>query len=232
MIAKYKKGSYKLSAVAILLVVALGAVLLTNVSENGKSSEPDVQDQAGSTKIEIPSIYHGHEWTNSLYRALDFRKFDFKVPDYLPEGNQLDNVSINESSLKPDDPERYLKSVTISFVSNPRTKNERTMEVEVAAAGRENMLEHNHLWGASYSRLSEKLPEYRQEPAKIGNVKGVLFTDKRPYKNSSETGKSFYWNDDGVWYAINYYKEYLSQEELANSGAILCPPAAGSACTL
>lgn len=224
MIAKFKKGSYKVSAVAILLIVALGAIFLTNASNTRKNSEPDVQVQAGSTKIEIPSLYHGREWTNSLYRALDFRKFDFKVPDYLPEGYQLDNVSISESSLKPDDPERYLRSVTISFVSNPRTKNERTMEVNVAAAGRENMLEHDRLWGASYSRLSEKLPEYRQEPAKIGNVKGILFTDKRPYKHRPETGKSFYWNDDGVWYAINYYKEYLSQEELAKMVQSFVPP--------
>lgn len=216
MIAKFKKGSYKLSAVAILFVVALGAVLLTNASNTKKSSEPDVKAQEGSTKIEIPSSMDKSPlWFNSLDRALDYKKFDFKVPDYVPESYQLEHVVINESSMMPDDSERYLKTVTISFVSNFGTKNERKLDVVAAAAGRENMLEHGLLAGAHYSRLSEKLPEYRQEPAKIGNVRGILFTDKRAMKNRPETGKSFYWNDHGVWYAVNYYSEHMSQEELA-----------------
>lgn len=216
MIAKFKKGSYKLSAIAILFVVTLGAVFLTNANTE-KSSEPDVkaQEGGGSTKIEIPpSMDKSPLWFHSLGRALDYKKFDFKVPDYVPESYQLEHVVINESSMMPDDPERYLKTVTISFVSNFGTKNERKLDVVAAAAGRENMLEHGLLAGAHYSRLSEKLPEYRQEPAKIGNVRGILFTDKRAMKNRPETGKSFYWNDHGVWYAVNYYSEHMSQEEL------------------
>ncbi|WP_438346971.1 hypothetical protein ACP8HI_14650 [Paenibacillus sp. FA6] len=103
---------------------------------------------------------------------------------------------------------------TIYHLPHFGRKNENTIEVSVAI-GNGNLLEHNQLRGAHYPQEPNETPEYRQEAVTIGSVTGTLFTDTRRYKSIPETGKSFYWQDDGIWYAINYYSEFMTQEEMA-----------------
>ncbi|SFL00644.1 bla regulator protein blaR1 [Paenibacillus sp. 1_12] len=210
MITKFKKGSYKLSAAAILFVLALSVILLTNASD----SESDVTTPAANSKGALPSIYNdSFIWFNSLDRALDFPKYTFKVVDYLPEGYQMRDVLYSKSFTRSNDAD-LIDVTSITFVSNFGNRNENTITVSTAI-GNGNLLEHNQLLGAHYPQGTNETPEYQQEFVTIGNVKGTLFTDTRRYKQRPETGKSFYWQDDSVWYAIDYYSEYMSQEELA-----------------
>ncbi|WP_026021289.1 hypothetical protein [Paenibacillus senegalensis] len=46
MITKFKKGSYKISLAAILLVLVLGAVLLTDALDDGKGAKLDTSIKA------------------------------------------------------------------------------------------------------------------------------------------------------------------------------------------
>lgn len=213
MITEFKKGSYKLSAAAIVLLLALSAVLLTNSTDDAKEDTITGNvTQVASPKGKLPSYYDdGFSWFNSLDRALDFPKFNFKVPDYLPEGYQFSGVLYYKNFTGPNDVD-LIDVASITFVSDFGGTNENTIEVS-AAIGNGSLLEHQQLRGAPQA-LNET-PEYRQETITIGSVTGTLFTDKRLYKSRPETGKSFYWQDGAVWYAINYYSEYMTQEEMA-----------------
>lgn len=214
MIHTFKKGSYKLFATAILLIVALGAIFLTIAIDDGKSTVLDTTDQAASPNRELSPVYdNSFSWFSSLDRALDFPKYDFKVPDYLPIGYQLENILYSRNFSNTDHTD-IIDVVSISFVANFGTNHEQRIEM-IASKGQGNLLEHNQLWGANYPYHNAKeTPKYRQKAVMIGNTEGTLFTDKRTLKQKPETSKSFYWQDDSVWYAINYYNEHLSQEDL------------------
>ncbi|MBO7746713.1 hypothetical protein I8J29_21070 [Paenibacillus sp. MWE-103] len=213
MIAKFKKDSYKLSAAAILFVLVLSSILLTNATDARKGTESAVAVQATNLGLDLYPIYNdSFRWFHSLGRALDFPKYAFKVPDYLPEGYRFENVLYYRNFTRPNDAD-LIDVASITFVANFGQKNEQTIEIK-ASKGNGNLLEHNQLRGAHFQRANET-PEYRQEAVTISDVKGILFTDKRRYKQRPETGKSFYWQDGGVSYTIDYYSEHMSQDELA-----------------
>ncbi|MFM1653895.1 M56 family metallopeptidase [Brevibacillus sp. B_LB10_24] len=82
MIKSFKKGSYKLSAVAVLCVGILGAVTLTN------AGEPILAGSAGSVKaaddrvlFESPNRAYGN-----LEKTAEISDFAFMVPAALPDG--------------------------------------------------------------------------------------------------------------------------------------------------
>ncbi|WP_341282670.1 M56 family metallopeptidase [Paenibacillus sp. FSL H8-0537] len=214
MIAKFKKGSYKLSAAAILSVIVLSAILLTNASDPEKGAELDMVTQAAIPSLDLYPMYNdSFRWFHSLDRALDFPKYNFKIPDYLPEGYQFENVLYSKNFTSANDT-NLIDVASITFVANFGKKNKQIIEVK-ASIGNGNLLEHNQLRGAAqYPQSANETPQYRQETMTIGDVKGTLFTDKRRDKQRPETGTSFYWQDDNIWYAIDYYSEYISQEEL------------------
>lgn len=217
MITKFKEGSYKLSAAAILLVIVLGALLLTNASDAGKDTGLDMAEPSVNPGLNLYPAYNDRfRWFHSLDRALDFPKYNYKVPDYLPEGYHLDAISYYKNVTNINDTDPILDVASVTFVSNFGQKNEQIIEVK-ASKGKGNLLEEGELRGAPYAQIPpnpNKPLEYRQEAVTIGNVKGTLFTEMRRDKKRPETGKSFYWQDDNVWYAIDYYSGYMSQEDL------------------
>ncbi|QAY65844.1 M56 family metallopeptidase [Paenibacillus protaetiae] len=215
MIAKFKQGSYRLSAIAILLILVLGAVVLTNgnVESNAPQAAGSKQTNTVSS-FQIDRLIPSSKWFNNLDRALDFSTFDFKVPDYLPEGYHLKNVELNENFSKRNKAD-LIEFVTINFVSDFGQADERNIVV-YASKGKGTLLEHNLLWGASYSQEPDHAPSYKQEDLIVGDVNGVMYTDKMPrYKQKPATAKSFVWQDNDVTYSINYFSDDLSQGELA-----------------
>ncbi len=215
MIAKFKEGSSKLSVAAILSIFMLGAVLLTNAnveSNAAKSIEASKENTVSSFQIDrlIPS----YKWFNNLDRALAFAKFDFKVPDDLPQGYRLENIDLGENFSKANKAD-LVEYVSLTFVSNFGQQNERNMEV-YAARGSGTLLEHQLLWGAAHSQEQGRALSYRQEDVTFGDRQGVVYTSsKAKYKQKPETAQSFVWQENGITYAINYYSKDLEQEELA-----------------
>lgn len=219
MITKFKQGSYRLSAVAILLILVLGAVVLTNANVESNASQAAYSKPKNTvSSFQIDRLIPSFKWFNNLNRALAFSKFDFKVPDYLPEGYHLQDVELNEnfsSAHKAD----LIEFVTITFVSNFGHTDEQNIVV-YASKGKGTLLEHNLLWGASSSHFQNtqepgRVLSYKQEDLIVGDVKGVLYTGKMPrYKQKPATAKSFVWQDNDVTYSINYFSNDLSQDEL------------------
>ncbi|WP_186320334.1 peptidase M56 [Paenibacillus sp. Y412MC10] len=227
MIPKYNKGRYMVSvAVIVVLIIAAGAVLLTQGNKTGEHNSSDQNTQTApqahsvSFKIERPMDWF--KWFHSLDRAADFSKFEYKVPDYLPDGYQLRNVDQNMLFSTPDRRD-LLDVVTISFVSQFGNNNEQNIEI-VASKGPGNMLEQGLLWGAPRSSSSETVeaPSFQEEQVTLGHVTGVQYTKTQGTERKPNGATSFVWQDGGVSYAINYYsgKETSKEKLLLHRGTL------------
>ncbi|WP_338551341.1 M56 family metallopeptidase [Paenibacillus sp. KS-LC4] len=214
MITRFKQGSYKLSATAVLLICFLSAVLLTNANVDSNASQAENSSNENTvSSLQIDRLIPSFKWFHNLDRALAFSTFEFKVPDYLPEGYRLRNVDLNENFSKANKAD-LIEFATITFVSNFDQQDERNIEIK-ASKGNGTLLEHQLLWGASYSQQAGQAPSYRQEDLTLGSMKGTMYTTTRSkYKKKPEPAQSFVWQEHGVTYAINYYSVDLAQEEL------------------
>lgn len=211
-IAGFKKGTYKLSAAALGLVLLLGAVLLTNASRGGgtgkgpavleEGSGGGAEDKTAAWKIVRP--IDSFKWFHRLGRAFDFAAFAFKVPDYFPEGYQFETVTLSENFSMPEKAD-LLEMATLTLVADFGQPGERRMEV-VASRGKGTMLEHQLLWGAPRSWEQGAEPLYRSKTAVMGNIQGVLYTS-RTADPKRGTAASFIWQDEGVDYTVNYYTD-------------------------
>lgn len=146
MITKFKQGSYKLFATAILLILVLSAVLVTNaIVDSNASQATDSKEENTVSSFQIDRLIPSFKWFHNLDRALAFSTFDFKVPDYLPEGYRLRSVDLNENFSKANKAD-WIEFVTITFVSNFGQQDEQYFEVQ-ASKGNGTLLEHQLLWG-------------------------------------------------------------------------------------
>lgn len=80
MINMFKKGSYKLSAIALIFFIALGCCTLTN-AETGTNTTLKPEK---NTETEQFSFDEAEKVFSTLDRAIDFIDFDLKVPDKMP----------------------------------------------------------------------------------------------------------------------------------------------------
>lgn len=213
MIAKFKKGTYKLSAAAMILVIALSAVMLTKAADRAESADPGAASNPSSLKIQ--RLNDWAKWFNNLERANEFAGFRFKIPDYLPDGYQLESIDVYEKYVNQTE-----NQITINFVSHFGREDERQFEV-MASTG--NLLDRalsQLLEGAERKKIpgpgwGAALPQtYIQDEVTYGNIKGIVVTTVQKYENHQpEIEKTFFWRDEGVYYAIAFYSEDHTLEE-------------------
>ncbi|UQZ84627.1 Regulatory protein BlaR1 [Paenibacillus konkukensis] len=202
MIAKFKKGTYKLSAAAVILIVALSAVMLTNASESASS-------------LKIQRVNDWSKWFHNLGRANEFAGFPFKVPDDLPDGYQLASIDVDEKYVNRTD-----NQVTINFVSNHGTDDEKQFEVIASTGNIIHTALSQRLEGGETRKIpgpswGEAQPQtYIQDEVTYANKRGILVTTVQKYElHQPEIEKTFFWRDDAVYYAIRYYSEDHTLEE-------------------
>jgi len=215
MISKFKKGTYKLSAATIILLLGLGAVMLTNSSEHANGAESGSKKEGSPSTFKIQREMDWYKWFNNLERANDFVSFPYKVPDYLPEGYQLRSINVDEKHESSKDDE-----VTINFSSNHGNADEKQFEV-IASTGsivtRElsQLLEGGQTTKIPGPSWGEALPQtYTQEEVTYADITGILLTTVQKYEHHEpEIAKTFFWRDEGVYYAIHFYSEDHTLEE-------------------
>ncbi|MBB6671896.1 M56 family metallopeptidase [Cohnella nanjingensis] len=219
MIAKFKKGSYRLSAAAIVLVLAVGVVLITIASAPAKSVVPSGAPAANagkenaSSRLPIERLNDWAKWFHSLPRAAAFTDVAFQVPDHLPVGYELESIDILEKYVQ-----RAEDLVTLRFKSGYGTDNVRTFEVN---ASKGNLLKKYSrqeggdarsiapaMWGPAQPRT------FRYEEATYANMPGTLVTEIQSYDwHLPEVAKSFVWQVGDVWYSIDFYSENHTLKE-------------------
>ncbi|PPA87149.1 hypothetical protein C4A76_12485 [Brevibacillus laterosporus] len=214
MISKFRKGAYKLSATATILVLGLGTVILTNASERVKSFE-SVSKRESPSSFKIQRQIDWAKWFNNLERANDFAGFPFKVPDYLPYGYKLRSIDVDEKYVNHTD-----NQITISFISNFGKDDENQFEV-IASTGNilngalSQLLEGSQTMKIPGSSWGEAQPQtYIQDEVTYANIRGILVTTMQKYENHQpEIEKTFFWRDEGIYYGIQFYSEDHTLEE-------------------
>ncbi|WP_282936564.1 M56 family metallopeptidase [Paenibacillus sp. RC67] len=218
MIAKFKKGTYKLSVVAIILVLALSVLMLTNASESVESAESGTDSaskQGRPSTFKFQRLNDWAKWFNNLGRANEFVGFPFKVPDYLPDGYQLASIEVDEKYVNRTD-----NQVTINFVSNHGKEDENQFEVIASTGNILNKALSQRLEGGETRKIpgpswgTAQPQTYIQDEVTYANIRGILVTTVQKYENHQpEIEKTFFWRDERIYYAIRFYSEDHTLEE-------------------
>jgi bla regulator protein BlaR1 len=198
-------------------MIVLGASLLTSASdkenkENKKEVSSDIDKGIYLGPKDNPNAFGMYASPlagmgfNSLAQAEVYKQFDYKVPDYIPEGYRFAGISMGRQFTGPDN---VMISVNISFMTKRQNDYYETFEIE-AAIGEGTLLEHNALWGAYQDYPKPEKPPYKETPVTISNITGILYSElpatakkRKNYKNGI-LRYSFVWQDQDVTYAINY----------------------------
>ncbi|GAB6991139.1 M56 family metallopeptidase [Paenibacillus pini] len=102
MIRSFRKGSYKLSAIAIICLVLIGTVTLTNaVNTEAQSAVKKQEGKPFWSSSENVLLGNQSTWTyDNLAKAVEVTNFKFKVPSMLPPGFTFENVYLTDGMLR------------------------------------------------------------------------------------------------------------------------------------
>ena len=210
MIKGLKKGSYKISARAALGCLVAAAVVFTNGvsvsainTDNLLNASSEVQQTATDNNKFL--IDEETKCFNDINKVKKYAGFDFKLPDYLGQstwqgGYQLLKLTDTDNAVvmyyDGQDDRDFGFSLTM-FKDEPVKSLEKVLEIKCLFAQREN----------AKCDVSE-------QDANYGGVKGKDITltittpehimDEYTIPNSISTVKYFIWEDNNVYYAINY----------------------------
>ncbi|MBU5438103.1 M56 family metallopeptidase [Tissierella sp. MSJ-40] len=193
MIKMFKKGSYRVSIVAVILLVILGTTTLTNAKGSEvKINTNKVDPQGLIEKKDKKFVLDGptNKFFNSLDRAKDFIDFEFKVPDFIPVGYNFDRVILDKDDI-----------VNISF------RNENKKSSFILLISQENIIEN--FKAKKDAKKDNKNINHNIDinPMTISNVNvshviSKMWTDD--IDSTEFINKYFIWKDEDVWYGIRY----------------------------
>ncbi|OAJ75449.1 hypothetical protein AYJ08_22235, partial [Brevibacillus sp. SKDU10] len=215
MISLFKKGSYKLSTVAVACGVVISAVTLTNAS--GSVADAQIVTQPNNENISFnpysfksetqeETRIDGYASSNRLQKAEQRAGFRFKVPEYIPENNQFYGISIrvnpNEllSALGQKPPETTNKDISVV-----RVLYDGSGGLELSAINRGVGIE------SAYEKIKEKYSRVEKENIFVGGLEMTKIT----VTPIDETEKLYYyiWLDtDNIQYQLEVSGK--SQEEV------------------
>lgn len=206
MIKRFKKGSYKISIIAVVLFIVLGTTTLTNAT--------NLKDKNSEFSFYSPTKHFA-----TLDRAMDFIDFKFKVPDNIPEDYKFFKINIDEKKVIDIIFEKNENSDTHSFSflisqddmikklkdqHNTIQKGSKTnIEFDTKPLRLSNINGTNVVIKQNFEWTEDELKELKNENSK--NIKHV--------PNDEMIFKYFVWEDEGIWYAFNYHFEVTHLEE-------------------
>lgn len=233
LIKRFKKGTYKLSAIAMILFIALGCFTLTNARAN--TDAVTALEQEGTVKEEQFNL-EGEEPQKvftTLDRAMDFIDFKFKVPDKIPADYKFSKIFLDEEKGmvsvdfdKTDD----MKQICVSMLTSNNDMIKSLKEMHSKNAD-EKVIN---------KRTIKPDIKFSEEPMSISDIKGTSLTVSKDWNITKEdlaeykkhdtkqirvrpmtkvVEKYFVWKDDNIWYSISYYYgsgdfEGFSQSEI------------------
>lgn len=195
MISKFKKGSQKLSIVAVACGLAISTVTLTNASEPSS-----VQVAVKQSDLTRPLFKEAdYQYSNRLEKAERMVKFPFKVPGYVPAGYTFESSAI--MNAKESDSSKKL--VAFSFQSNGKSYGFSASEVEEGV-------------DAAYQKLDNKGEHKYTIDKKLVTVKGkpvTLLSRKTQLEDRVVVLDVYLWKDEGISYEIKTVNS-LTQDEV------------------
>ncbi|CAI8720099.1 bla regulator protein blaR1 [Brevibacillus sp. IT-7CA2] len=197
MISTFKKGSAKLSAVAIACGLVISAVTLTNAAEPSTLQMPAKQDE------KMRPLFGGSpvKGTNRLEKSEKLAGFPFKVPSYLPREVTYQNSNIYHS----EESEPSENSVFHFF----RSPDARLLKIETSTVERtQESLQVRSEDGSIISTLSAE-----EDLSANGKTVKVIKRKTTSGDGSVHQDLLYFWSDEGLYYFIEGYG-LLENEEI------------------
>lgn len=220
MIRSFQKGSYRVSAAAVLLIALLSAMTLTNASGEEKKNSTLETTINQIVNDDIIHTHHSRNY-NRLDRALDEAGFVFQAPTVLH------NFSFDRAYLSESNPTTALSVADIGVIDKVSLYfiryegDSQTGQFSISAFNGGNIedlyanIEQSELSGDDKNRSIDR------RFITIGGVNSLLVNvNVNPYVN-----QLFYlWEREGVVYELNLGSALLSQEEIASLIASMSTP--------
>ncbi|MBG9945490.1 M56 family metallopeptidase [Brevibacillus formosus] len=196
MISTFKKGSAKLSAVAIACGLVISAVTLTNAAEPSTLQMPVKQEDKmrplfGETPV---------KGTNRLEKAEKLAGFTFKVPSYLPpEVTYQNSIIYRSEESEPSD------NSVLHFFQSPDTR----LKIETSTVERtRESLQVRSEDGSTISTLSAE-----EDLSANGKTVKVIIRKTTSGEGSIDQEVLYFWSDEGLYYSIEV-DGHLENEEI------------------
>ncbi|MBO0525616.1 M56 family metallopeptidase [Clostridium botulinum] len=203
MIKNFKKGSYRMSAAAVICCVLAGGIVFTsNVTAKNNSIVTGVNNKESINKkqgnrflIDAPVKYY-----RDLKKVEKGAGFKFKVPDFISENYRVGDIGVIKVSNK-------VNMLEILFNEN------REFKVFRFLASKENM--EDVLKQNAQQMYKDAKVEISKEAKSLSGINGFNITVKSSGAQE-QTAKFFVWQNEGVWYGIETemkYNKYFSDGE-------------------
>lgn len=208
MIRSFKKGSYRISAAAVLLLVLLSVVTLTNASSDSKNNDTAVND-------DLINLYKNRNY-NRLDRAVEEAGFAFQAPSVLPPDFILERAYLAVTppqAATANSEDNEIEQVTLTYVRYDGDTHTGQFSLEAYKdSSVEQIYTAVELSESSRGDGGTPLPVDRK-PTTIGGIDTI-------YVNvhvNQHVQKLFYiWERDGIVYKLYIGSGTLSQQEIAS----------------
>ncbi|WHH60905.1 M56 family metallopeptidase [Petroclostridium sp. X23] len=213
MIKTFKKGSYKISVIAMLFFILVSAGTLTNAASSKKVSDDftaiikdpinvpavkntsDNKSESETGKFLIDAPLKSYTDINKVNEVAGFK---FKVPDDLLQGNKasalhLKKVSDSSNMLEIFYSKKDTRSITFSFYASDADILELLKETDGRGPGKDD----NNVYNIT-------------EHFNIGEISGRILTIDKTLGSLELNSKYFVFTNDRLWYGIKFFESYKS----------------------
>ncbi len=213
MIKNFKKGSYRMSAVAVICCILAGGIMFTNgvnARDMKRSTNVSAVINKENNKILVDTPIRCYV---SLKKAEKITGAKVKVPNYIPRNHavvpsfQVIKISDKEYSLRMlFDDENH-----INFTFQASRGNMEKVLKQIAEIENKDNLE---LLSNSEKNQDERKVEFSKEAMNLAGINGSNITIKRTSPNNTQIIEKFFvWQNEGMWYSIGYDEKWQRSEE-------------------
>ncbi|RHW66695.1 transcriptional regulator [Clostridium botulinum] len=213
MIKNFKKGSYRMSAVAVICCILAGGIMFTNgvnARDMKRSTNVSAVINKENNKILVDTPIRCYV---SLKKAEKITGAKVKVPNYIPRNHavvpsfQVIKISDKEYSLRMlFDDENH-----INFTFQASRGNMEKVLKQIAEIENKDNLE---LLSNSEKNQDERNVEFSKEAMNLAGINGSNITIKRTSPNNTQIIEKFFvWQNEGMWYSIGYDEKWQRSEE-------------------
>ncbi|AJD31784.1 MULTISPECIES: hypothetical protein [Clostridium] len=205
MIKNFKKGSYRMSAAAVICCVLAGGIMFTNgVTAKDMKGNTNVSPVINkeNNKFLIDSPIKSYD---NLKKAEKIAGAKIKVPNYIPANYvvcpifHVIKISDKDCSL------RILFNNEKEDMSFAFQASKENME-----KGLEQIAKHKL---SSFDDTNQGKVEFTKEAINLAGINGSNITIKITLpEDSEEISKFFVWQNEGMWYSIEYDKKVKTSQ--------------------
>jgi len=201
MIQSFKKGSYRFSMMAVILVLLMGTATLTNAraSEAGASAWVHAEDGGNET------LFPNEEFRvyDSLEKGAKMAPFTFKVPSLLPEGYGFNKLSIQFNDSPPH--------VSLGYIENKTSKSSGNFNLSIKPDA-DLQKQYDQIFSMEKDEEDSGKVIEKESLSIAGIDEGYKITIRMTTWKGQPERYYYIWKDQGISYELSSY--ILSSNEM------------------